>query len=142
MAFLEAFAEPEIAARARLVLGAAAAAGILVLIARITLARRPFARDVVLPAARGGFVYLVVGLGTRFLVQHHRSRLQIAVLLGAVACAEILRSRREGGGMPRLVSWLVGSVAVCLGVAAAKWALEPGALSIGLKRLRSLSGNA
>ena len=139
---LQAFAEPEIAARVRVALAGAGAAGILVLVAGAVLPRTAPARAVVLPAARSGLAYLMLGLGSRFFFQHHRSRLQIAVLLGVVAAVEIVRSGRGRSGTTRLASWFVSSVAVCLGVIAAKWALEPGELSGTLNRLLFKPGHA
>ena len=139
---LQAFADPEIASRTATALVGAAVAGTVVGVTWIALPRQNRWRGVLVPAMQSGFVYLLLGLGSRLVVQHHRSRLQIVVLLGAVACAELLRHRRETAPLPRLASWFAGSVAVCLGVVAAKWALEPGALSETLNHLRAADGNA
>ncbi|MBE7220086.1 MAG: hypothetical protein INR64_16570 [Caulobacteraceae bacterium] len=129
-----AFTEPEIAARARTAVLAAAGVGAAVVVLRAALPRRTPARAVLSPALRDGFAYLLLGLAVRFAVQHHRSRLQIVVLLTVVALVEAARFRR-GAAQPRAATWLAGSVAVCLGVVAAKWALEPGALTDALGRL-------
>ncbi len=133
--FLWAFTEPEIANRTRYTLSGVAAAGAAVLVASVVLPQDAPIRSTLLPAAQSSFAYLLLGLGSRFVVQHHRSRLQIIVLLGVVAAVEIARYRR-GQGVPRAATWFAGSLAVCVGVVAAKWALEPGALSdaLGLRK--------
>ena len=81
-----------------------------------------------------GFIYLAVGLVTRFIVQHHRSRWQMVTLLIGVATLEAIR-RRPGDWRLSASSWMVGSAAVCLGVLMTKWVLEPGAISATVARL-------
>jgi hypothetical protein len=126
-----------IPARAAAVLAAAAIVGAGLLVAQAAMSRRPGpARTVLLPAARDGYGYLLLALATRFTVRQHRSRLQIGLLLVVVAVVEAARRRPQGRGAARGTTWLAGSAAVCLGVLLAKWALEPGALSDTLSRLR------
>lgn len=125
-----------VASRATVVLSLAALAGTGLLVAYAALSRRNGpTRTVLLPAARDGYGYLLVALATRFIVQQYRSRLQIVALLGVVAAIEAARWRSDKLTV-RGATWLAGSAAVCLGVVLAKWALEPGALSDTLSRLR------
>ena len=103
--------------------------------ARIVAPNGGNTRPALLSIVPSAFAYLALGLGTRFVIQHHKSRLQMLVLLIVVASVETARLR------PRTVSircqtWLAGSITVCLGVLAAKWVLEPGALSAAFERLR------
>ena len=124
---LRSLALPWIAPRAALVLVGLVSAGALALIVPVVTPKRP----VLVSAMRSSVGCLTLGAGVRFVVQHHKSRLQMAVLLGVVAIVEAVRYRR-GAGHVRVASWLAGSGAVCIGVLAAKWALEPGALSNAL----------
>lgn len=129
------FADPTIASRATAVLSVTALAGVSLLAARATLPRQSGRiTDVLLPAARDGYAYLAIGLATRFTIQQHKSRLQMLALLAVVAGVEVARLR-PGTEPRRGATWLAGSVAVCLGVVMAKWALEPGALTAALDRL-------
>ncbi|MCW6508597.1 hypothetical protein [Lichenifustis flavocetrariae] len=91
-------------------------------------------RAVVLSVLGSGFIYLALGLVTRFVVQHHRSRWQMVTLLIGVAAIEALR-RRPGDWRHSASNWILGSAAVCLGVLMAKWVLEPGAISATAARL-------
>lgn len=136
--FARPFADAAIASRTETVLTVAALAGACLLLARAVTRGRADgrARSVLLPAARDGYGYLVLALATRFVVQEHRSRMQILALLLLVAAVEAARLR-PGAEPRRGATWLVGSAAVCLGVVMAKWALEPGALSDTLMQLRS-----
>ena len=134
---LRPFADATIASRSLTVVTVTALAGAALLLAgRSRLRSAPAARLALMPAARDGFIYLIVGLLTRFTIQQHRSRLQMLVLLLLVAMVEAARLR-PGAAPRRGATWLAGSAAVCLGVLMAKWALEPGALTDTLTQWRS-----
>ncbi|MDX7953749.1 hypothetical protein P7D22_21525 [Lichenihabitans sp. Uapishka_5] len=139
--FLEAFADPTIAARTRHVLALTVLAGVLALVAPRLLPRSVATRTVLEPAARSGFAGLLVGLASRLVVQHHRSRWQMVALLGGMAGLAWLRHRDGEAVRPGIARWAAGSVGVCLGVVAAKWALEPGVLSDTLDQLRPAGGD-
>ena len=141
--FLRPFADATIASRSATVLTVTVLAGAALLIvtrARPRASSRArsalLARSTLLPAARDGYAYLVVALATRFMIQQHRSRLQILALLVIVAVVEAARLR-PGTESRRGATWLAGSAAVCLGVIMAKWALEPGAFTDTWTHLRA-----